>query len=94
MKLPIYLQTKAGLEFYKKIHKEFDTAKQSNALTAFFDKYNVRKELVSRELTEFLYDDTMSKQYNMDEEDSLGWAFYKETSDQYAVLNYFTQRKS
>jgi hypothetical protein len=93
MKPAVHLQTKAGHQFYMKVWEQFEEAKGLCTVESFKQLLADQRRVAEKSLIEFLNDDTMAKQYKMDDEDATGWQFYKETADQYSVLNHFYNRK-
>jgi hypothetical protein len=92
MHLPINLQTKQGFDFYRSVHTVYQSYKENNAIAAFKSSMAIQLQEISDELTLFLDSDTMYKQHQMNDEDTIGWLYYKETADKYSVLNYFYNR--
>jgi hypothetical protein len=92
MKPAIYLQTKYGLDLYKAVKFQFDTAKSNDQLSPLKQVLFRERSSTEKSLIEFLNDDIMARQYKMDEEDADGWMFYKQTADRFSVLNYFYNR--
>jgi hypothetical protein len=94
MKPAVHLQTKTGLTFYRVIEKEFHQCKENQSLDAYRKVLHELLQESDNELTLFLDSDIMAKQHQMNDEDTIGWQYYKETADQYSVLNHFYHRKA
>jgi hypothetical protein len=89
MKTPIHVQTKDGLDFYKKVHAEYQECKDFDILNKFFVKYDPIRKSTIDELTEFLEKKEYRKAFPMNDSDDSGWSYYKTTADKYAVLSFF-----
>lgn len=90
MKCPVVLQTVYGAELYKIILNQYHEYKKSGNIQLLHSTLIKEREKVSRELTDFLNNEEETKQHKMDDKDEDGWVIYKELSDKYAVLNYFS----
>jgi len=94
MRTAVHLQTKYGFDLYKTVRTQFETAKINNELEPLKQVLYRERSSTEKALIEFLNDDTMARQYKMDDSDEEGWNYYKQTADKFSVLNYFYNRKA
>ena len=88
----VSLLTDHGKKMFTRKTKLYAAAEKSGNLD--FYKTHLSREMqdINRELSHFLRDEEMSKQYKMNDEDEIGWKVYRELSDEYTVINYFLHK--
>lgn len=88
---PVSLQTKFGYELYKVINRQYQEAKQtsSKALEEYRQTLWCERSQTERRILGFLND----PKHKMDPEDGDEWAFWKENSDKFTILNHFYERR-
>ena len=85
MQLPINLQTKLGLDFYKAIHSQFEYTKEWSVLEAFKQYLVVENARREKQLIDWL------ETADFDNKESA--TYWKEEADCCAVMSYFSKRK-
>jgi hypothetical protein len=85
MLLPINLQTKMGLDFYKAIHSQFEYTKEQELLGSFRQYLTIECSRREKQLIDWLED------ANFDNAEVA--KYWKEEADCCAVMSYFSKRK-
>lgn len=94
MKTAVHLQTKFGYDLYCTVFAQFEQYKIQGKLSELKSVLFKERQETEQELLTFLNDDVMIRKYKMDDEDEVGWEFYKELADKYSTINYFYNRQA
>lgn len=88
----VTLLTKHGREFELEVSNRYAKAVKENKKAEFKIEISIELNELNKKLSHFLRDDDMMKKYKMNEEDDEGWRIYREMSDEYSVLAYFSKK--
>lgn len=92
MKLPVHVQTKAGLEYCSFINTEYFKFKKDGILGFFKDLCSRELNRIRQNLDYFLDDDDLSKDFKLNSDDPTGWGVYRELDDRFAILSHYVKR--
>ena len=88
----VTLLTRYGKELWERKAKLYTGAVKNGSLD-FYKKYlYTEQQKIGQELSHFLRDEKMAKQFKMNDEDAAGWEKYRELSDEYSVITYFLKK--